>query len=130
MSPRRYPSRPDDMPAPESVYRTLQEHDDQLDTLEQKIDALGKDVRAEVRDAVRDIKLSNSSETRKLIAAIAGTALTLLGGIFGAAKLEHRDPPAQIPRSVLDIKMDACRTLQPGSASRLECVQRVALENP
>lgn len=139
--PRRYPSQPDAMPAPEFVYRALQEHEDRLsalDTLGQShedrldgIDTLVKDtardLKDEVKDAVREIKASNGNETRKLIAAIAGSAITMLGGVIGVAKLERPAPPITIPRSTLDIRLDLCRPLGPGP-SREECFDRIVKE--
>jgi len=118
--PRRYQSQPDDMPAPEPVYMTLGDHDDRLNTLEKKVDDLGDSI----SDAVREIKNSNSSETRKMIAAIAGAAITTIGGVFGAAHLEHPAPPPQVQRSALDMRLDECRPIhEPGS--RAECFSRV-----
>lgn len=128
MSPqRRHPSRPDEMPAPESVYRELWAHDTRLDTLEEKIDAVATDLGASVREAVREIKSSNSSETRKLIAAIAGAAITTIGGVFGAARLERPTPPVAIQRSALDVRLDSCRAMGPGQ-SREDCFTRVMAE--
>lgn len=132
--PRRYPSRPDDMPAPESVYQALQEQEDRLGTLAATVEDLDtrvkdtvRDLKDEVKDAVREIKASNGNETRKLIAAIAGSAITVLGGVIGMARLEHHEPPPVIPRSALDIRLDQCRPMGPGP-SREECFNRVVEE--
>ena len=138
MSPRRLPSRPDAMPAPESVYQTLHEHEDRLDQIERNVDGLRdavkgarddvKGARDDVKEAVREIKSSNSSETRKMIMAIAVAALTTFGGIFGASRLDRPAAPVAIPRSALDVNLDECRKLKPGSAGREECTARVLVE--
>lgn len=132
MTPRRFPSRPDAMPAPESVYLTLHDHDSRLEEIESKVGSVADKVDRvsdDLRNAVLEIKISNSSETRKLIAAIAGTALTILGGVFGAAKLEHPDPPPPVLRSALDMRLDECRPIHE-AGSRAECFSRVFEASP
>jgi hypothetical protein len=138
-SPRRFLSRLESEPMPETVYQALHEHETEIDQLATTVEKLNGSVEklegtvATLNVTVATSQANAKGETNKLIVTVVLAALGLLGG----NRVINPTPPTPAPvethvqRSNLDIRLDQCRPMPPGP-SRAECYARVTqeVENP
>ncbi len=119
----REPQAPD-------VWEVLGEHDEaikELKGLAQKNELTSATILTEVRE----LRATDRHATAKLIVAAISTIAVTVGSVLGGTALMKPAAPVTQPtvmRSALDVKLDVCRSMQPGSAGRTECMVRVASE--
>lgn len=119
----RLRSRPEEEPAPEHVYQILAEHGERIAGIE------SSQQKFEIGQATMLVKLESIAQTdrhatTKLIIGLVTTAITVIGG---QRLLAPSPMPTSTPmtRSALDVRLDICRAMAPGSPSREDCVSRV-----
>jgi len=116
------------------VYEILADHAEQISEHGKDLGTL-KDLARESKAAdatiiakMEEIKATDRHAFTKLAAALATTAITVIGG---QRLLAPTPPPPQVTnvpaRSKLDVQLDVCRPMAPGP-SREECFARVTSE--
>lgn len=138
-APRRgFGSRPEFRePHSPDAFEVLHEHDDRIGGVEKRLSSLeGLAQKGELADAqiltkLTNIEATDRHATAKLIGAAILTIASTVGGIYGVQVATRPSAPVTQPgptRSALDVRLDECRSMQPGSPSRTECFQRIAAE--
>lgn len=106
-------------PAPEHVYRILEEHGERIAGIE------SSQQNFELGQAKMLVKLESIAQTdrhalTKLIVGLATTAITVIAGQRLLAPSPAPPVPPVPARSELDVRLDVCRAIPPG-ASREGC---------
>ncbi len=135
--PRRHPSRPDREHHSPDAFEVLHEHDDRIVGVERRLGALedyaqeGKLADSKIICKLERIEATDRHATAKLIGAAITSIVLTVGGILGGTAAIRPSVPVTQPgptRSALDVKLDVCRSMQPNTTARTECMVRVASE--
>ena len=114
----------------------IKEHDASIKSVTAAVASLAADTKlasATILQEVREIKATDRHATAKLIGAAITTIVLTVGGILGGTAAIRPSAPVTAPgptRSALDVKLDVCRSMQPNTTGRTECMVRVASEEP
>lgn len=131
MNRGRMGSRPElrEPHAPE-VWEVLGEHESaiqELKGLAQKNELTSATILTEVRE----LRATDRHATTKLIVAAISTIAVTVGSVLGGTALMKPAAPVTQPgptRSALDVRLDACRSMQPNTVARTECFTRTVSE--
>lgn len=138
MSPRHRTPSGHDIPIPESVFVHLQDLDEKIEAVEERVGGKIEAVETRVGGKLDAVEASVKSVAAKLDAGRSQTMLDLakilvpaVVAIVGGQRLLAPAPEPQrieVHSTPVDKRMAECMPLQPGTPAQLECFARVQAE--